>query len=78
MAIAGDDLLYKLEAGQDLMTTKSCNLTSKYVHGSYTDRYCEPCPPDAPFSGGFKSKECYTCDWLKDNNSLAYQKLCLK
>ena len=51
-----------------IMTLKVCGLTSRYVSngsdGQYLDRSCEPCPEEAPYSGGFQSAECIPCDQL--------------
>ena len=63
LALAGDDLLYcfgsEMANDEDasIMTVKVCGLTSRYVsnggEGEYLDRSCEPCPEEAPYSGGF-------------------------
>ena len=57
------------EEDSDIMTLKVCGSTSRYVSSGddeddYLDRSCEPCPEEAPYSGGFQSTECIPCDQL--------------
>ena len=85
MAIAGDDLLFKSAHETQLHTIKSCSLTEVYVppdedeieENPLTSRLCVQCPSSIPYSGGFMSTRCYSCDWLLENNeTFAHQKLC--
>lgn len=56
LAIAGNDVLYRVEGEPtaELMTFKSCGVTSKL---SQTDSgaECMSCPAESPFAGGFNS-----------------------
>ena len=53
----GDDIMIKFSQETEIHTFKSCSITERYVPngGQFEGRSCEPCPADAPYSGGFAS-----------------------
>ena len=78
-AIVGDDLVFMSPLSNDIFTAKSCSATSIFVkrgEDDFTDRVCVPCPPKSPYSGGFASQTCQSCESLQTSFPFAFGHLC--
>jgi len=80
LVVASSDLFFKSSDERQLHTSKLCGPTSYFDEGiaskAISSRKCVRCPADKPWSGGFASTMCQSCDWLKKNNAYVFAQVC--